>query len=270
MPERILVSAQHIPIERSADKVKISFCTTCCNRTSYLQEVFAENAQIIERDPALEWVIVNFGSRDGLDEFMMNRLEQINPRILYARDAHPKAWHLSIAKNLAHRLGAGDILVNLDCDNLIADAVNRIKIIFRCKVDMLHMWSGTVGDGTCGRIAVRTPTFFRLGGYDESFYPMGYQDWDLLARAHASGFSVFRGGSSNMRYAIPNTKIQSIENCQISGLSWTDYNEKNRQKSDANIKCGRLTANQSGWTATEVELYRGRRHKTVQRCIFGV
>ena len=259
MPERIIMPSQLVPLERSASNVQISFCTTCCNRATYLQEVFAKNAQIINGDPTLEWIIVNYGSSDGLDTFMMTQLKRTSARIIYARDANPKAWHMSAAKNLAHRLGGGRILVNLDCDNFIADAVERVKTVFSHGCDVYHMWSGTFGDGSCGRIAVRNQVFYHLGGYDEAFYPMCYEDIDFLRRAHACNFSVRRAASSNQRYAISNTRAQSIANCLTPGLSWRDYNERNSQKSAVNIKNGRLTANQLGWTPTEVEVYRARR-----------
>lgn len=45
-------------------------------------------------------------------------------------------WHVSFAKNLAHKVGVGDILVNIDCDNFIDDSVTVIDHFFHEDVEL--------------------------------------------------------------------------------------------------------------------------------------
>lgn len=193
--------------------MNISFCTTSANRTPQLRAVWAANLQSIASDPELDWVIVNFGSSDDLDSFMDGSLARMPPRITYAREHSRRAWHMSIAKNVAHRLGSGDILASLDCDNLIGNAAEAIRRHFSDGADAVHMWSGIRGDGTCGRIAIKREDFESLGGYDEAFHPVTYEDIDLLRRAAAAGLHVVRAPCSP-KLAIKNTPEESLRYCR--------------------------------------------------------
>jgi hypothetical protein len=245
------------------EAMKIAFCTTCCNRLHQLQQVFDRNAAVIASDPATEWIILDFGSEDGLAAYMAAKMVSATTRITFARERSGRPWHASIAKNVAHRLSAADILVNLDCDNLIDDAVDVIRHRRYAGADVIHLWSGALGDGTCGRIAIRRDAFHALGGYDESFLPMGYQDFDLVHRAAAAGLKVMRKPSRS-NVAVKNTKVESLVNCRPSGQSWDDYNVQNRAQSFANIAAGLYVANGlKGWAAFRVDETTGRRGPTV-------
>jgi hypothetical protein len=227
---------------RRNQTVMISFCTTCCNRWHQFSQILDANIAVIDSYSDVEWIIMNFGSTDALDPNMERRLPKLSPRIVYAKEVSAVPWHASIAKNAAHRIGRGKILMNLDCDNLIGNAVEMIRHRFTQGCRILHQWSGAYPDGTYGRIAIRQDVFHALGGYDESFAPMGYQDSDLLCRARASGIPIIRG-ECNRDLAIPNTKKDGISNCAKPGQSWRDYNEHNKRISQNNILANKLIAN---------------------------
>lgn len=237
--------------------IEISFCTTCSNRAYQLQQTIVSNSRLILDDSSLEWVIVNFGSKDDLDLFMQAQLPGLSKRVVYARELSGRSWHLSIAKNVAHRVASGKILVSLDCDNFIGDAAEVVRQYFSAGCKLLHMWSGINRDGTCGRIAIDRDLYHQLGGYDESFHPMGYQDRDLLCRASASGTPVIQYQCDGT-LAIRNTKEECIRYCKQEGLSWEDYDRLNRAKSAENIAAGRCTANgQAGIMPLQVKLFNG-------------
>ena len=149
----------------------ISFCTTCHNRLYQLKSVFDANAAAIARNSDTDWTILNFNSEDNIDDFMFSKLRSCPPTVHYVTEASGRPWHLSVAKNIAHRLATGSVLVNLDCDNLIGDAIDVVRRFFDQGCKILHMWSGIHRDGTCGRIAVAKDVFYKLQGYDESFLP---------------------------------------------------------------------------------------------------
>jgi len=242
--------------------MKVSFCTSCSNRTYQLRQTFERNAQIIATNADTEWVIVNFNSGDDLDGFMTDALPGLPERIVYMRENSGRPWHASVAKNVAHRNASGEVLVNLDCDNFIGEStLALIEAHFLSGGRVLHMWSGEMGDGTGGRIAIASDLYHRLGGYDEAFHPMGYQDFDLLARAAASGFPVTRcGGTPEL--AIRNSKEESIRHCARRGMSWDDFNRQNRARSLSNIAARRLVANAPrGWASMQVETMRGGRRE---------
>jgi hypothetical protein len=190
----------------------------------------------------LEWIIANFGGSDEVDRFVRAKLKGVCSRVVYVRVEGLAAWHASIAKNIAHRLGSGEVLFNLDCDNLIGeDAVVALNLFTR-GVRILHVWSGVHRDGTFGRIAFRRDVFERLGGYDETFYPMAYQDRDILERGSHSGIPVVEIRSPSSA-AVTNTKQVSIRHCRRGSMSWADYDRLNRAASRSNILAGRLRAN---------------------------
>lgn len=219
----------------------ISFCTSCHNRAHQLKYVFERNSDIIGRSADCEWVIFDYCSDDDLEPFMRARLPGCSVNVRYINDYVRRPWHMSVAKNIAHRLARGDVLVNLDCDNFIDDARTVAFRYFSSGCQVLHLWSGRHRDGTCGRIAVSKSVFTYLKGYDESFFPMGYQDLDFLARASAAGFAVLvhhcQSGS-----ALENTRQESVRNCSPKGQSWIEYDRGNRLKSFVNIRSGNLSA----------------------------
>lgn len=218
----------------------ISFCTTVHNRLHQFQAQYAQNREVILNTGGVEWVILNYNSSDGLHEFMESQ-GQLPQKIKYVECLDGAAWHLSVAKNLAHKEGTGDILMNLDCDNLIDDAVQVIRDHFENRIDVLHLWSGTERDGTYGRVAIWSKLFHNIGGYDESFEPMGYQDKDLMHRAlhygAVTGACLCRPG-----IALINTKVDSISHCN-STKTWLQMRAANAKRSQENLKAGKLIAN---------------------------
>ncbi len=151
-------------------------------------------------------------------------------------------WHLSLAKNISHTLASGDILLNLDCDNRIGEALKQIRETFEANVGALHLWSGRYGDGTCGRIAIRRELFFNAGGYDESFRPMAYQDEDLLARLRDMGAAVLHQPCKEA-VAVANAGLGEAASVPKSA-KWNRYHEYNYRMSERNRAEGRLVANE--------------------------
>lgn len=211
----------------------------------------------METDSRLEWIILNFDSRDNLHNYLLKKLILCAPRVRYALYLRNRSWHSSVAKNLVHRLATGDILVNLDCDNFIGDAVTAIREHFDQGCQLLHLWSGVYGDGTYGRIAVVRELFYALGGYDETFYPMGYQDVDFIHRAAAKGARIAHYTSSS-HFAIKNSKKLGLKYLR-STLTWDEMDIRNQARSRSNIGKNILVANKSTpWTPLSVRVFSGR------------
>ena len=239
----------------SESPMRISLCTTCRNRAYQLKRVFDQNLSNILALDDVEWVILNYNSCDDLHSFMLSRLSEGKEKIVYIRERSAPSWHSSIAKNIAHRAAAGDILMNLDCDNYLDDALAIIRSKFRGKIGGLHLWSGRSGDGTYGRIAVKREYFLKVGGYDESFYPMAYQDTDLLGRLSAMGVLI-KQYSCGHRTALTNTKTDSILNCRTEGMTWRQFYSANRNQSLANLQAGNLIANVGHeWGTGDLEFF---------------
>lgn len=237
--------------------MKISFCTAICNRLYQFSQTIDHNAKLISEDKDTEWIIFNFGSTDGLHDFMLSKLDILNSRIIYINDLSGRKWHMSAGKNSSHAFANGDILVSLDCDNYIHHDIEFIRQKFTSGIQLLKTWSGKNGDGTHGRMCITKEAFYKLGGYDERFLPAGYQDTDLYKRVIASNFKHEVHVSIEYK-AIANEKTDTIKNTDMKNMTWKDMNESNLKMSLDNIKNGILTANlPNGFYVPKVEIYRG-------------
>jgi glycosyltransferase involved in cell wall biosynthesis len=238
-------------------RTMISFCTTCSNRLYQFKQTFADTLKIILEDPDTEWVILNLNSKDALHEFMLEQIPALPPRVIYARAQSDHPWHVGVAKNVAHRLARGSILVNLDCDNYIGEMLQLSRAKFTPRIQAIHFWSGVLKDGTFGRIAIRRNAFLRLGGYDEAFHPMGYHDADLIERAKATGMSILHIPCSKGS-AIWNDKQESMRYCNGSISDWETMNLENTAKSKLNLVNHQLVANEGkNWGQLDVEMFPG-------------
>lgn len=233
--------------------MRISFCTSCCNRTHYLQQTLQHNLQQIAGTDH-QIIVVDYGSSDDLQLFMQHFHRHENLKF-YSIDTDD--WHMSKAKNAAHAAADGDILFNLDCDNFISKKlISHVETVMSEQPNCIFhnadcpageptdldyttasilpdMWSH--GDGTGGRIALKAENFFMLGGYDESLEVMGYQDNDLISRAKESRLVYIR--EPREAQAIKHSKCESLS---ISEEEWYAMDIKNKSISEANILAGRL------------------------------
>ncbi|MCX7124224.1 MAG: hypothetical protein NTU49_00430, partial [Gammaproteobacteria bacterium] len=175
--------------------IRLSFSTTCMNRLYQLQETLPHNLAVIQKFEGVNLCLVNFNSQDGLHEYITNNFQQqIQQGILrYFYTKEPEYFHCSIAKNLAHRLGNGEILYNLDGDNFISveNVQNILDAFMHHDNIFLHE---TIDDkilvenhGTYGRIASKKTDFVIVKGYDESLVGANRQDCDLIKRFEKSG-----------------------------------------------------------------------------------
>lgn len=189
--------------------LKISYCITCKGRLYHLKRTLPLNLASELKDLDVEFVILNYQSDDGLAEWIKATypLELASGRLVHAYHSPAPHFKMAHAKNLAHRLSSGDILCNLDADNILpAGYASWLRTRFT-KSDDIVISSRRVTPygfaeerilrrllrlpvpkvGTHGRIAIRRKDFYRLGGYNESYSGWGGDDIDLLLRARQIG-----------------------------------------------------------------------------------
>lgn len=165
---------------------RVSFVTTCMGRLYHLKETIVKNIENNRSYPNFEYVLLDYNSPDGLEDWAKTHLRRyIDAGILnYYKTTEPRFFHMSHAKNVAHLLATGDIVANVDGDNLVgvgyADHLNDMftenkRSYCRC---------GRTGDnGTGGRVALMRNDFLQFGGYEEKMIGWGYEDADLVMRA---------------------------------------------------------------------------------------
>lgn len=197
----------------------VAFCTSCMNRRWQLEQTLAANLDLLRGTPHF-LAVVDYNSGDDLQSLLRAQADHLGAgRLLTFRTDEPATFHMSLAKNTAHRLALRrrpDVLFNLDGDNFInGDTLIAIEDLFSRKRGVfLHNWSGRWGDGTMGRVALRAEDWVALGGYDEEFLPMSWQDADLMTRCRAVGLRYVHDSSGCGR-AIANSIDQKLLNVRL-------------------------------------------------------
>lgn len=235
---------------------KISFCITCKNRFHQISKTLGRNLkdnESLQKD--VEFILVDFDSHDGLRDWVLTNFseELASGYLKFFHTAELPSWDCSVAKNTSHYLATGTILVNLDCDNYTgkngALFVLKQFSIYGPKL-LLHQASGKPSDGSFGRIAVRRSYFLAVGGYNQSFNPMGYQDTDLIHRLIAHGLFYIIKTQSAYNQAIPNTKEESIKYSN-SEKPYLQMDRENKLLSKKSIAEGNIIVNAGSIGITE-------------------
>lgn len=224
---------------------KVSFCITCMNRFHQISHTLPANLfDNLPDKTDIEFILVDFGSKDGLKEWVLANFssELRSGYLKYFYTDSMVTWHACIAKNTAHYFSTGEVVVNLDCDNYTGSRGGAFVMEQFDKFGnnlLLHQFSGAFNDGSCGRIGMRKEFFLKVGGYDESFLPMGYQDLDLLKRLHLFGLNYELVKDRRYNNAIQNTKKDSLKNT-ASEMSYHKMNMHNYFLSKSNAEAGRV------------------------------
>ena len=195
--------------------LKVSYCTTCRGRLPHLKQTLPANLAAEKDNPNVEFVVLDYGDegKDGnLGEWIKQTFpeELVSGRLRYARFEAPH-FAMAHAKNMAHRLATGDIVCNVDADNFIVSGfgvwlseqfsahpntiATRLSFTVEQEVQLrTRQLYNSIKQGkldrigsTAGRTAMLRETFEKLGGYDQNYEAWGYEDSNLLARAHALG-----------------------------------------------------------------------------------
>lgn len=220
--------------------MRISFYTTCMGRLHHLRQTLPLN---LLRNPKSEFVVLNYNSPDGLDEWMRSNP---SPRVCYVRDGDANFYHSSHAKNLAAKAASGDILVNLDADTLAGPGLeDRLVELFSEDAKRL------VHVGFTGTIALLRDDFFHLRGYDEALRGWGYDDVDLIARAGHFGLSRYR---LRQRRLISRIDHSDEERERLMGISLVESRRKNFRHYRRNRAGKVVQANSELWGVAPVEI----------------
>src|SRR6476661_11265433 len=228
---------------------KISFCITCKNRLHQISQTLKANLddnRNIAND--VEFILVDFDSTDGLKDWIVKnfKAELKSGYLKFFFTKELNNWHASIAKNTAHFLASGEILVNLDCDNFTGNDGGAFVLkqfdLYGSKI-VLHQASENPSTGSFGRISMLKKYFISVGGYDESFKTMGFQDNDLIHRLVEFGLFYVTNDESRYNCAITNTQYEKIKYTN-SDMPYMRMIYENKLLSKKNILLGRIIANE--------------------------
>ena len=229
-----VVKAAAIPTPCSGlQDLKISFCTTCMGRLHHLRETLPANLINTESYPNREFIILNYGSKDGLHEWIKEMKPWIDKGIVkYFRTQQPEFFVATHSKNIAHRQGTGEILCNVDADNflckgyvefLAAHLANNDTIVAASPSDIFEV------AGSCGKIAVRREHFYAVNGYDEDWnIGWGWDDTNFQYRARMHSNLKLVVAEKKWHRAIDHTNEERAMNFRDQDITKTTKMSRER------------------------------------------
>lgn len=171
--------------------MKITFCTTCTGRLHHLRATYPHNLSSLSLGVESNFVLLDYNSQDGLEDWAkQNLLSYIqNGWLTYYKTTEPLFYNSPHAKNIAHLLADGDIVVNLDADNYLVNGYPELLISTYSDDNYNKIVRYEHEDDFSGRIAIGRELFIKLGGYDERFgVGYGFDDLDLISRVEKAGY----------------------------------------------------------------------------------
>lgn len=226
-----------------AKHLKISFCTTCMNRTEYLKRTLPKN--IKDNDcPFIEFVILNYSSKDDLDSWIKSTGFIESGKVNYYKLDGKEYFHMSHAKNVAGKLGNGDIIMNLDADMYAGeDLYKKLSSAFKYK-------NRTFACGmeyTNGKIATTKKCFWDVKGYDEKMMGWGAEDFDMIQRTIFYGNGFICNKDREFNESIPHDNETRVKNFnpKFNNMGTTELANAYIHKYNAANKI--IAANKGDW-----------------------
>ena len=211
--------------------MKISFCTTCMDRLFHLNHTYLTSINNTFYNDK-EFILLNYGSKkDNIDDWVYNNLSEfINIGLVsYYKTTEPEYWVAAHAKNISHKLATGDILVNLDCDNILVK--NYCEYLASLFVDDVIVSSDPYDYynnlGSCGLIASRKDHFYSVNGYDESFeIGWGMDDTNYQYRCRMKNNLKLIVQDKKYNLCVSHSNEVRTQNCRNKNIEFTKKNSE--------------------------------------------
>ena len=166
-------------------------------------------------------------------------------------------------ENTAHKVGQNlaDVLVNLDCSRILGSEFlpKLLRLPFKLHPDDTSSeyvgghFASTSVSGSYGTVIIVAWLFIALNGYDEEFYPWGFQDTDLLLRLKTQGKVHVISDPDSVGDDIPNAegaykdhikaKMTSIDYDKYGNMKWGNMDQKNRADGQEKLRRGQAVRN---------------------------
>jgi hypothetical protein len=158
------------------------------DRLHHLKETLPQNIEDNKNYPKIEFVVLNYNSKDEIDRWMLAEMNKHikSGLVKYYKTELPSQFYRSHAKNIAARGCTGDIVCALDADVFTTPGYaiyvnkqfnkNEDIVIYNFQDDT---WGA---GGGADKIAVKKEYFYGVGGYNERMKGWGAEDADIVIR----------------------------------------------------------------------------------------
>lgn len=203
--------------------MRVSLYTTCMGRLHHIRETLPRNLEDNQDFPNVEFVLLDYNSQDGLEQWVFKTMAPAikSGRLTYWRERASRNFNGPRARNIAACVATGDIVVNVDGDNFTGKGYARkIAGLFEQDPAICVRSPVWASFDVWGRVALRREDFHKLRGYDETLRGWGYDDVDLINRAHRLKLRVVQylhpgscaiGHANNERVCYSRERLSPIE-----------------------------------------------------------
>lgn len=201
---------------------KLSICTACMNRAVHLRQTLPANILENMRHPNLEFVILDYNSPDGLEDWAKENLRYyINSgKVKYYKTYEPAYFHMSQSKNMAIKLATGNIICLMDADNFAGpNYANWVDSIFKAadkKIVITNIRKDQIPlRDQAGKMCFLKEDFNAINGFDESLIGYGMEDVDLVNRMDKAGLTrVYINDQKYLKY-IEHSNYERVRNFHL-------------------------------------------------------
>lgn len=183
------------------------------NRLHHLKETLLMNLAENNDVENIEFVILDYNSNDGLENWMRDNLDSFGEKVVYFKTTQPSFYNRSHSRNMAFRLATGDILCNLDADNFTGKGFAAYLLSqFQQESSIFIAPDKNSLSDTFGKISMLKQDFLAIRGYDEAIKGYGFEDNDLKNRLVNLGRNEKFFGQPKFLRAITHTEEERIKN----------------------------------------------------------
>ena len=185
------------------------------NRLHHLKETLPKNLKDNEKYPEVEFVILDYNSQDGLEDWAKKNFLSWQGKVNYYKTDLPDFYDFSHSRNLAISMAKGDIICNLDADNYTGtDFCDYINENFQIDENIFLSSRKSGLSDLQGRICFNRNDFYSLNGYDERIKGYGYEDIDFANRLELLGRKEVHIKDRKFLSAIQHDNNQRVLNNQ--------------------------------------------------------
>jgi len=166
------------------------------DRLQHLRQTLACNILANADYPALEFVLLDYHSREDVAGYVREALQEYirSGLLTYYQTFDPLYFNRSHSRNMMFRLATGDIICNVDADNFTGKGFAAyVSRVFSSKDGIFLTGMGVTGikapRDVMGRICLTAGDLEKVRGFDERMTGYGFEDYDIANRLESSGLS---------------------------------------------------------------------------------
>ncbi|MDB4348474.1 hypothetical protein OAA62_01015 [bacterium] len=243
-PDYTIDKSRILKLFKNTPSFKVSYCICSYNRLNFLKKTLPHNLNKLQKDEQI--VLSDFSQSKDIDVYIFDNFQQYlrSNQLKFIKVSGQNYFHASIYKNISHYYADGEYVYNIDSDNFLSNHRNLLdeQISISEKGFVIHNYlkdSSSSSRGSFGSICVNKEDFLSIGGYDESFMPISYQDTDILLRLKKLNFRYVQKALNQDPINHTQSIVFSSEN---SFYSWEDCLKYNKKLSAYNLSKNRFCA----------------------------